>query len=382
MNKTLGEDIVNALLSIDFDRLSETDQRGFVRTYQVVFNRFGQPNPALAMKVTVQLDAHFPARTLEMNQVLCETLVYLQSPTVAKKAIALLKQAPTQEEQLEYARSLRMLTTGWTNELRTEYIEWFLNAANYRGGRSFEIFVENIRKDALNTLTDKEQQDLAEVLARKPEKKSPMEALTAAAMKGRAFVKNWTMEDITPFLNESLENRDFDNGRAMFAAAACYACHRFGNAGIKRARLDWIRRTLFRRRLYRSDYQSEQIHQRTVRAPGSRYARRNQTLRQRRESQQGCGRVEHRSLRSQSAVSIDRKKVEKMGTSTISPMPPGLLNLLTKDDILDLTAYVLSAWESGRQAICFALANVAEHTCKIIGQHLKLSPKVACSQRY
>ena len=32
-----------------------------------------------------------------------------------------------------------------------------------------------------------------------------------------------------------------------------------------------------------------------------------------------------------------------MGTSTVSPMPPGLLNLLTKDDILDLTAYVLSA---------------------------------------
>ena len=42
-------------------------------------------------------------------------------------------------------------------------------------------------------------------------------------------------------------------------------------------------------------------------------------------------------------VSIDRKKVAKMGTSTVSPMPPGLLNLLTKDDILDLTAYVLSA---------------------------------------
>ncbi len=344
VNKMLGEDIINALLNIDFDKLSETDRRGLVRTYQVVFNRFGRPKPALAMKVTVQLDAHFPASALEMNQVLCETLVYLQSPTVAKKAIALLKKAPTQEEQLEYARSLRMLTTGWTNELRTDYIEWFLNAANYRGGRSFEIFVENIRKEAMDTLTDKERKDLAEVLARKPEKKSPIEALTAAAMKGRSFVKNWTMEDIAPYLSESVENRDFDNGRAMFAAAACYACHRFQNeggstgpdltgAGGRYSPEDFIDQIINPSRAINEQFVPLEV---TMLDGAKHYGN---VVNLNRDTVTLNTDLYDPNQR----VSIDRKKVAKMGTSTVSPMPPGLLNLLTKDDILDLTAYVLSA---------------------------------------
>ena len=41
-----------------------------------------------------------------------------------------------------------MLQTGWTPELRTAYFEWFLKAANYRGGASFAKFIEFIRNDA------------------------------------------------------------------------------------------------------------------------------------------------------------------------------------------------------------------------------------------
>ncbi len=48
--------------------------------------------------------------------------------------MTLLAQAPTQEEQIEYARSLRMLKTGWTPELRQTYFSWFLKAASYKGG--------------------------------------------------------------------------------------------------------------------------------------------------------------------------------------------------------------------------------------------------------
>ena len=40
---------------------------------------------------------------------------------------------------------------------------------------------------------------------------------------------------------------------------------------------------------------------------------------------------------------IDRKQVVSMEPSKVSPMPEGLLNYLTKDEILDLCAYVLSA---------------------------------------
>jgi hypothetical protein len=41
-------------------------------------------------------------------------------------------------------------------------------------------------------------------------------------------------------------------------------------------------------------------------------------------------------------VSIDRKEVKSMELSTVSPMPPMLLSMLTQEEILDLVAYVLS----------------------------------------
>jgi len=41
-------------------------------------------------------------------------------------------------------------------------------------------------------------------------------------------------------------------------------------------------------------------------------------------------------------VSVDRKTVKSIEPSKVSPMPPMLLSMLKKDEILDLMAYVLS----------------------------------------
>jgi hypothetical protein len=40
---------------------------------------------------------------------------------------------------------------------------------------------------------------------------------------------------------------------------------------------------------------------------------------------------------------IDRKEVKSIDHSKVSPMPPMLLSMLTKEEILDLFAYALSA---------------------------------------
>jgi hypothetical protein len=46
-------------------------------------------------------------------------------------------------------------------------------------------------------------------------------------------------------------------------------------------------------------------------------------------------------------VSVDRKEVKSIEPSKISPMPPMLLSMLTKEEILDLVAYVLSGGDKG-----------------------------------
>ena len=60
-----------------------------------------------------KLDPLFPAATPEQNWLLCETLCFLQAPSAAAKGMALIAAAPNQEEQIEYARSLRMLKAGF-----------------------------------------------------------------------------------------------------------------------------------------------------------------------------------------------------------------------------------------------------------------------------
>ena len=84
-------------------------------------------------------------------------LVYLQAPSAANKTLALMTKAPTQEEQIEYALSLRALKTGWTMDQRKTYFTWFLKAANYKGGHSFAGFVRNIKKEAVAELNQRGQ---------------------------------------------------------------------------------------------------------------------------------------------------------------------------------------------------------------------------------
>ncbi len=173
----MGAKILDALVKLDWKKLTHEQRLTLVRTYEIAFVRFGQPDESRTRRILAQLDPQFPAPSFDLNWLLCETLVYLQSPTLAGKAIAMIKNAPGQEEQLEYARSLRFLTNGWTTALRTEQFEWFLKAANYRGGASFEKFLEFIRTDAEASLSANEKVALQTVLAKKPEKKSPLEAM-------------------------------------------------------------------------------------------------------------------------------------------------------------------------------------------------------------
>ena len=229
VDTVMRDKLLDAVLAIDLPKLDATSQLTLQRTLQIILNRFGRPDDAMIQKLIAALDPLFPSESADLNWLLCETLAWLQSPTVAAKAIALIESAPTQEEQVQYARSIRMLKAGWNEELRTAYFEWFLKAANYRGGASFAKFIEFIRNDAVASLSQAEKKSLKEVLAKKPAEKSALENL-GEIFAGRSETK-WTLDELSFAARTNLKQRNFANGRKMFAAAGCYACHRFDNQG-------------------------------------------------------------------------------------------------------------------------------------------------------
>ena len=333
--------LLEALLSLDLAALPHDQQLTALRALEITLNRFGRPDDATVQKLIIKLDPLFPAKTFEQNWLLCETLVYLQSPTVAAKGIALIQQAPTQEEQMEYARSLRMLKAGWTPETRTAFLEWFMKAANYRGGASFDKFIEFIRNDTLATFTEAEKTSLAALIEKKPERKSAIENI-GAMFAGRTPTM-WTLEELSAATKAGMKGRSFDNGRKMFGAAACFACHRFGNEGgmtgpdLTGAGGRYSPHDLLDQIINPSKEINEQF------APIVVTKNNGDTVTGVVVNLNGdTVQLNTDGSDPNQRVAVDRKEVKSIEPSPISPMPPMLMAMLKKDEILDLLAYVLS----------------------------------------
>lgn len=115
-----------------------------MRVYEVVLNRFGPVDGTWQKRLVGRFEPHYPSRDRELNAELCQLLIYLEAPDAAAKTVALLEQAPTQEEQIHYAQALRSLKKGWSAATRKSYFSWFVKASQYRGGNSLGGFMTNM----------------------------------------------------------------------------------------------------------------------------------------------------------------------------------------------------------------------------------------------
>ena len=259
--------------------------------------------------------------------------------------MALIQAAPAQEEQMQYARSIRMLKTGWTPELRTAYFEWFLKAANYKGGASFDKFIQFVRDDAVAALSDADKQSLAEILVKKPVKKSALENLGEVFV-GRPETK-WTLDELSGLARNGLKKRNFVNGRKMFAATGCFACHRFENqggmtgpdltsAGRRYSPHDLLDQVINPSKVINEQFSAISV----VTEDGKVHTGVVVNL-------NGDTMTLNTDLTDPNKrVSIDRKMIDDLIVSKTSPMPAGLFNRMTKEEILDLIAYLISAGDA------------------------------------
>jgi putative heme-binding domain-containing protein len=350
VDKAMQTKILAALDKLDWRKLSPEQHLAFVRIHEICFVRFGRPEDSVVQRIIARLSPQFPSASFPLNWVLCETLCYLQDPAMAAKGMAAIQAAPGQEEQMEYARSLRMLKAGWTPALRTAQFNWFLKAANYRGGASFEKFIEFIRTDAEASLSESEKVTLKDLLAQKPVKKSPLEAL-AEALVGRSMVKEWKLDELATVADKGLRGRSFDNGRKMFGAAGCFACHRFGNEGgmtgpdLTGAGGRYNPHDLLDQIINPSKEINDQfVPVVLTKLDGTKVSGiivnlNNDTVQ-----------VNTDLTDPNQREGVDRKLVKTIETSKVSPMPEGLLNMLQKEEILDLVAYVLSGGDPKNRA--------------------------------
>jgi putative heme-binding domain-containing protein len=338
-DKTLLKPILDALGKIDFKSLKGLDRNTLIRDYMLAFTRLGEPDAATKAGLIAKLNPLFPTNDTGLNRDLAEVLVFLGDAGIVAKAAPLVNDSPTQEEQIDYARILRFAKTGWTKELRADYFRWFLRAANYKGGASFDLFIGEIKTDALKTMTEEETLAIKEVLDAKPEAKAP-----SFTVKPMQFVKAWTLAELEKSLGVGLEgNRNFQNGRNMFGAASCFACHRFNNEGgavgpdLTSVAGKYSPRDLLEHILEPSKEISDQYGSTVfTKKDGSTVIGRIANMKE--NIMMVCTNM----MDPNNFTNVDTRDVVKTEESKISMMPPGLLFMLKEDDILDLMAYLLS----------------------------------------
>ena len=339
-DEKLKADILAALGRINWDKLKTWQRLDLLRVYAVLFNRMGPPDKETRERLIARFDLLYPAPGRELNAELCNLLVYLEAPSAAEKTLKLLATAPTQEEQIEYARALRVLKSGWTLDQRKEYFTWFLKAVNYKGGNSLKGFFKTMKNDAIATLSDDEKVALQSVLEASPE----VQQVTVAPP--RPFVKKWTLQELTAMVDKGLKDRDYDRGRTLFAAANCFACHRFaGEGGSNGPDLTGLAGRFSPKDLIESVVDPNKVISDQYAAVIIR-TQDGQTVTGRIVNLHGDTlHVNTDMLNPSGTVNINRKQVEAMQQSKVSMMPAGLLDTLNEDEVQDLLAFLLSRGE-------------------------------------
>jgi putative heme-binding domain-containing protein len=188
-----------------------------------------------------------------------------------------------------------------------------------------------------------------------------------APTKKRPFVKEWKVEDLLPALDEVAKDRSFDRGKEVYESAQCAQCHKFGNEGgsvgseLTAVSSRFARKDILESILDPSKVISEQYANTMVLLTSGKIV---------------DGRVLEESAQrlvlqpnplQPEKVEIKKSDVEKRAISKVSPMPAKLMDNFTREEILDLLAYLESAGRKDHPAFA-TLRRAVDVTDKIAAQ--------------
>ena len=339
-NTSLQPALVARLLYFSRQGLSAEQQLIALRALGVCFIRQGRPDAATAARAAGTWEALYPTADARVNQSLCELLVYLGSTNVVVKTMSLFASAATQEEKFHYLFTLRLVTNGWSLDARRTYFDWLGRArTEFIGANMLPTALNYIRADAESTLSASEREALAPTFAALDQRSTTASVPNAP----RAFVKEWTMAELEPALPLVSGRRETARGPKLFTEAGCAQCHRVGREGgfigpdltAVAARFD--RRALLESIIEPSKVVAEVYRPVTITlTSGAIYDGRVVS-----EDAKGVV-LAINPVDPDQRRRIAKADIASQHVSTTSPMPASLLNTLTREEILDLLAWLES----------------------------------------
>ena len=347
-DRSLHRQILTRLNQLNFQELPLEQQLDLLRVYGLVFIRMGEPDSSTRDHLLTTLSAHYPSQVTSLDHELCQMLLYLDAPDAVRKTVGQLMAADTQAEQMFYAYHLRTIKNGWTDESLRQYFEWIFRAQSqtedYVGGGHFVNFLKMLDGEASKRLSPAQQPLVAAL------RKAKMVASKPVALGPRPFVRKWKVADLQPHWGEAETNRSFIRGRKLYDGL-CAQCHLFkGQGGAVGPDLTSIGKKLKHPALAVEIIEPSKVisdqHASVILQLSSGKVLTGREVGGDKDTILLVTDPEKLT----EVTKIDRADVEGRKKSPVSLMPLGMLDTLTREEILDLMMYVSSGGNRGHRA--------------------------------
>lgn len=166
----------------------------------------------------------------------------------------------------------------------------------------------------------------------------------------RQFVKNWTTDDFADGLEANLRGRNYEVGKRLFSEASCAQCHRAGSDFQEGKIGPDLSETLAKwkgdklrviREIVEPSYHIDPAYAMHVVLTDSGTTISGMLVE---ETDKSISLLE--SMQSTKPTVIDKDTVEAHQKSSNSMMPKGLLDQFSRDEVLEIVAFILSVQKS------------------------------------
>jgi len=375
-SQSLKDPMLEQVMKVDYNQLSPIQQVDLLRAAEVTLARMGMPSASVQQALNDYLNPHYPADNEILNASLSKILVHLDAPQVIDKTLALLNEdqiGPSSEasaatdpsdlilrnpqygldiakmlkdippaQQTYYATVLSKKKSDWTDENREEYFKWFYEAFDFEGGNSYIGFIDKARELALTHVPEERFDYYNEISGDSLLDNSGNNLANLPSAKGPR--RNWEMDEALAVLDSGgLENRSFDNGQTMYAAARCITCHSMqgegGNIGPALTQLgtrfsaeDMIRAIIEPNETISDQYASTVFFLEDGSSIVGRVTNQDEETYY----------ISQNPYAPEYIREVPKSDVTETRISQVSVMPPGTINPLNEEELKDLIAYLMA----------------------------------------
>lgn len=373
-DKKYRDPLHQALTNIDVGGFSDSEKIDYTRAIELALLRLGTPKETLKTELIGKLNQMYPAHHREIDRQLSKILVYLDAPDMIEPTLALIEDAQDDQnedyatasdlvlrnpeygltigqmleemppvQQTYYVIALSEKKSNWTPELWEKYFTWFYDAFTYKGGHSYVGFLNHARKTALENVPS-DQYDFYNTMSGDSLITSSGQDLLTDRPTAEGPGRNWSVDEAMEVIEKDSTQRDFLIGKNMFAATLCSSCHMMGRegndigpdltqVGTRYGTRDILEKIIDPNKAISDQYAAQVFDLRDGNSVVGRLLR---------EDEKNYYVIQN-PYSPNEVREIPKSQVRRVSFSTISMMPPRLINSLNPEELKDLMAYLKSA---------------------------------------